>query len=70
MSWNGATDVESWTVYAGSNVTSLAKAISVPNGGFETSVNLAKEFGIVQVEAVRSNGSTKKSIVVKVTNPP
>ncbi|HEX6932764.1 MAG TPA: arylsulfotransferase family protein [Streptosporangiaceae bacterium] len=37
-SWNGATQVTSWRVYAGKTRTSLTEVTSVPRAGFETAI--------------------------------
>jgi Arylsulfotransferase (ASST) len=37
-SWNGATQVTSWTVYAGKTQTSLAEVASARRAGFETAI--------------------------------
>jgi hypothetical protein len=37
-SWNGATQVSSWTVYAGKTQTSLAEVASAHRAGFETAI--------------------------------
>ena len=37
-SWNGATEVTSWTVYAGKTRTSLAEVGSARRAGFETAI--------------------------------
>lgn len=52
VSWNGATDVESWTVSTGPDVGALAEATTVLRNGFETRILIAGEFATVVVEAV------------------
>ena len=39
-SWNGATDVASWRVLAGSSPATLTPARSAPRSGFETAISL------------------------------
>ncbi len=39
-SWNGATDVASWRVLAGSSPAALTPARSAPRSGFETAISL------------------------------
>ncbi len=60
-SWNGATDVSSWQVLAGSSATSLAPVASAPRQGFETQIALSAG-GVgtqyVQVRALGSAGQT------------
>jgi hypothetical protein len=38
MSWNGATDLASWTVYAGPRATELTSAVTQPRTSFETAI--------------------------------
>ena len=42
-SWNGATEVSSWTVLAGKTADALAKVGSQPRGGFETVITVSSE---------------------------
>ncbi|KAI9835568.1 MAG: hypothetical protein M1819_002019 [Sarea resinae] len=51
MSWNGATDVTSWTVYTGTDGADLATAGSVDRSGFETSFGIAANATRVKVAA-------------------
>lgn len=71
MSWNGATDVHHWDVFAGAgNQThSLKKAMTVKKTGFETNVTLAADTKFVQVAAhTKANcKNAKRSSVVAVT---
>lgn len=63
VSWNGATDVQSWRVYSGSQVKQTE-----PRNGFETIIlidGLAADDSIV-VEAVGGVGNGTRSGVVKV----
>jgi hypothetical protein len=39
-SWNGATQVASWRVLAGTSTSSLSSVTQVPRSGFETSIAL------------------------------
>lgn len=43
VSWNGATDVATWTVLAGKNRSALAEAGSQPRAGFETVISVNSE---------------------------
>ena len=43
VSWNGATDVATWTVLAGKNPSALATAASQPRAGFETNISVNSE---------------------------
>jgi hypothetical protein len=60
-SWNGATDVVSWRVLAGSAPTSLTPQATMPDSGFESSVtypNTYSEHGVeyVAVQALGAAG--------------
>jgi hypothetical protein len=39
-SWNGATEVASWRVLAGTSASSLSAVVQVPRSGFETAIPL------------------------------
>lgn len=67
VSWNGATDVQSWNVYAGANATQLELVKTVARNGFETKVGLGKQQGFVRVEAVGGVGAGAKSEAVAVS---
>jgi hypothetical protein len=41
VSWNGATDVASWTIYAGTSSASLGKIGTVRRTGFETKITVS-----------------------------
>ncbi len=56
-SWNGATEVASWQVLAGSSPTSLTVAASAPKGGFQTSIALASTPAYLAVQALSSTGA-------------
>lgn len=56
MSWNGATDVASWRVLAGSSEDSLEPGEAVPKEGFETEAEIDTPHQIFAVEALDSNG--------------
>ena len=56
-SWNGATEVASWQVLAGSSATSLAPVATVPRSGFQTSVPLALAPAYVAVQALDAAGA-------------
>jgi hypothetical protein len=55
-SWNGATEVASWRVLAGSKGGPLKAQATVPVSGFETSTILPKRYGHVQVQALDGTG--------------
>ncbi|HEY7966983.1 MAG TPA: arylsulfotransferase family protein [Solirubrobacteraceae bacterium] len=58
-SWNGATDVAAWQVYAGSSPAALA-AVGAPvaSAGFETDIAAATTAPLVEVWALSSSGRT------------
>lgn len=66
VSWNGATDVQSWDIYAGSNATQLQRMKTVSRHGFETKVRLDVQQHFVMVEAMGREGGRTKSQVVTV----
>jgi hypothetical protein len=56
-SWNGATDVASWTVLAGATPSSLAVVGSYPASGFETAISAPTVAPDVAVEAISATGA-------------
>jgi Arylsulfotransferase (ASST) len=56
VSWNGATDVETWTVLAGRSPTALAMAASQPRSGFETMISVNSEGPYFAVTAHDGSG--------------
>ncbi|HEY2537132.1 MAG TPA: arylsulfotransferase family protein [Solirubrobacteraceae bacterium] len=56
-SWNGATEVASWQVLAGSSPASLSVAASAPKHGFQTSIALASTPAYLAVQALSSSGA-------------
>ncbi len=57
-SWNGATEVASWQVLAGSSASTLKPAGSAPKTGFETAIPVAVAAGsYVAVQALSSAGA-------------
>lgn len=53
-SWNGATNVASWQVLAGSSAESLAPVATAPRQGFETSIQLGAAGAGARYVAVRA----------------
>ncbi|KAF2690731.1 hypothetical protein K458DRAFT_426180 [Lentithecium fluviatile CBS 122367] len=51
VSWNGATEVTGWTVYAGQSEYDMAESISVLKTGFETKISLDAVASMVKVQA-------------------
>ncbi len=69
-SWNGATEVASWQVLAGSSPTALEPAGGAPRSGFETAIAVpgAPAGSYVAVQALSSAGAvigTSRTITVK-----
>jgi hypothetical protein len=55
-SWNGATEVTTWTVLAGSGPSTLAPVASVPSSGFETAIALPRADPYYAVQALNAAG--------------
>jgi hypothetical protein len=58
VSWNGATEVRTWTVLAGASPSALRAAGSQPKGGFETMISVNSEGPYFAVTAQDSAGRT------------
>jgi hypothetical protein len=56
-SWNGATDVASWRVLAGSSPGQLAAVAAAPQAGFETTISAPPTGRYVAVQAVGREGA-------------
>jgi Arylsulfotransferase (ASST) len=66
MSWNGATEVASWTVHAGSRESALTPSGVAPRTTFETAIFTAHNGPYFSVDAVDANGRVLgRSSVVK-----
>jgi hypothetical protein len=55
-SWNGATDVDSWRVLAGTSASALTPRATMPLGGFESSLTLPDPYPYVAVQALGAAG--------------
>ncbi|MGA9875730.1 MAG: MFS transporter [Solirubrobacteraceae bacterium] len=55
-SWNGATEVVSWRVLAGSGTGKLAAVASAARSGFETAIPLPRSYEIFKVQALDADG--------------
>ncbi|MGH9103065.1 MAG: arylsulfotransferase family protein, partial [Acidimicrobiales bacterium] len=54
-SWNGATEVDTWQVLAGSSPSSLSRVASAPRAGFESAISVDSTdawFAVVAVDAL------------------
>ena len=56
MSWNGATEVATWELFAGSSASSLQSVATVPRRGFETKITAPGVPRFVQVRAQELRG--------------
>jgi hypothetical protein len=66
VSWNGATEVSSWRVLAGSSASSLATVTSAAKSGFQTTIAALTTGPYVQVQALDASGQViGTSAVVK-----
>jgi len=61
VSWNGATEVASWRVLAGSSPSALAPAATIAKSGFQTTIQAPAAGPYVQVQALSSAGSVLAS---------
>jgi Arylsulfotransferase (ASST) len=70
-SWDGATEVASWRVLAGSSPISIKAEATMPDSGFESSTILPEAYAYVSVQALGSSGQLLgTSATVQVTKPP
>jgi hypothetical protein len=56
VSWNGATEVASWKVYAGSKENRLTQAASRRRTGFETAIPVPHDGPYFEAEALDAHG--------------
>jgi hypothetical protein len=56
-SWNGASDVASWRVLAGSSPSALTARASMPDSGFESTVTFPDAYAYVAVQALGPTGA-------------
>jgi hypothetical protein len=57
MSWNGATDVRRWQIFAGADPQHLQPLTSRAKDGFETAIEFASDAAVVQVRALNDGGA-------------
>jgi hypothetical protein len=55
-SWNGATEVASWRVLAGTAANALTPRAAMPDSGFESSITLPDAYPYVSVQALDAAG--------------
>ena len=66
-SWNGATHIKSWTVFAGPASSSLTKVATVPRAGFETAIPVTSTGPFFAVQATNTAGhALARSKAVKI----
>jgi hypothetical protein len=56
-SWNGATEVASWQLLAGSSPSSLTPLATVPKSNFQTSATLTSSAAYVESQALSASGT-------------
>jgi hypothetical protein len=56
-SWNGATDIASWQILAGSSPTAPAPVMSVPKVGFQSTSTVVTSGAYIEVKALDANGN-------------
>ena len=70
VSWNGATEVASWTFYGGSSKNSMVKLGNVVRNGFETVSTQPNFYAYSIAEAVANNGSVLRNSSIMSTFVP
>jgi hypothetical protein len=55
-SWNGATQLTSWNVLAGTSNKNMTVVAAGPKAGFETQLNVKGNYSLFEVQAVNSKG--------------
>ena len=66
VSWNGATDVEKYTVFVGDTGDNLQSLGDIEKKGFETMFWIPADTKVVQVAAIQSGLVVRKSEIVQV----
>jgi hypothetical protein len=69
-SWNGATEVASWRVFAGSSPAWLSARATLPDSAFESSVTLPAAYAYVAVQALSASGKLLGSSPAVKVQPP
>ena len=57
MSWNGATGVARWELWAGPRASALKRVSGVAYGGFETAISAVTREPYVQARALDAGGA-------------
>ncbi|KAF3483268.1 uncharacterized protein GIQ15_02592 [Arthroderma uncinatum] len=68
VSWNGATDVQFWKIYASSDSGELSEIATVAKNGFETRIELERAGSKIVVQSVGGPNDGVKSDVVMAEN--
>jgi hypothetical protein len=55
-SWNGATEIDSWRVLAGTSPNTLTARGTMPASGFESSLTMPDPYSFVAVQAIDATG--------------
>ena len=61
VSWNGATEVDSWTFYSGASADNLTQIGNAKKNGFETVASQSEFYAYTIAEAVAKDGSALKN---------
>jgi hypothetical protein len=56
-SWNGATNVTSWQIFAGSSLSALVPLETVPKSGFQTTATVTTSAHYIEARALDANGN-------------
>ncbi|KAI0535253.1 Arylsulfotransferase-domain-containing protein [Xylaria digitata] len=56
VSWNGATEVVSWSLSGGPSPLTMERIATVEKDGFETSIKPSEEVSFIRVDALDTNG--------------
>ncbi|TGJ82944.1 hypothetical protein E0Z10_g5821 [Xylaria hypoxylon] len=56
VSWNGATEVASWSLVGGPSHLTMGHITTVEKDGFETSIQLSEEVSFIRVDALTADG--------------
>jgi len=56
-SWNGATEVASWRVLAGSSGSTLVPVTTAPKSGFETTIAVSHSYRVFRLQALNQAGN-------------
>lgn len=68
-SWNGATDVSSWRVLAGTGPSTLTTLQTAPKGGFETSTSAPTGVADFEVQALDAHGNVLSTSPMATAKP-